>query len=370
MPIFQNRQTLSLLSLVKKVLRLQSTFSILIAVLVYTLIASWIFAPSVKSVSEDEGSLILLATDCNDPLRTSIAASIDASHSSILLVTYTLTDKKIITSLKKAAYRGVDVSVIYDPIASPESPFLLGETIHSYPRRKRGLMHQKLLIIDHTIVWLGSANMTPSSLMQHGNIMAAIRSKALAGTIENYASSLCSRCSFLEPPLELHFPSQTLTYFLLPTHSSNALAMLVNKIEAAKKRVFVAMYTFTHQDLLKAILNAKRRGVDVKVLFDKDSISQTSKRAYISCKREGVFCGFRKKTGLLHYKTAIIDDCLVLGSANWTKAAFKSNDDSFLVIDPLTPDLEKWVDHWWQILESEFYTQKSTTKNASSIKKP
>ncbi len=41
--------------------------------------------------------------------------------------------------------------------------------------------------------------------------------------------------------------------------------------------------------------------------------------------------------GLLHYKFAYIDEkILINGSANWTAAAFKDNDDFFLVIHPLT----------------------------------
>jgi phosphatidylserine/phosphatidylglycerophosphate/cardiolipin synthase-like enzyme len=89
------------------------------------------------------------------------------------------------------------------------------------------------------------------------------------------------------------------------------------------------------------------------VVFDKDSARQTSKKVYTSCKRDNIPSLCRKKSGLLHYKSAIIDSTLILGSANWTGAAFKVNDDFVLCIDPLTEELEHWVKEWWSVVEKQ-----------------
>ena len=332
----------------RKFIQLESALAALLAIFVYTLISSWFFSSSVQIVDEKEGSLLLLSTESNGSLRASIESSITSAKTSVLLIIYTLTDKKIIAALKEAASRGVSVTVIYDPIASPELSFHLGKMIECVAHRTKGLMHQKLLVIDESIVWLGSSNMTPTSFFQHGNIMASIRSKALAKTIKMYGNALKSNQAWVEKPLQITFPQQTITLFLHPFQGQDSLSYLVKKIDEAKNRVFVAMYTFTNEPLVQALVRAHMRGVNVKVLFDKDSILQTSKKCYVRCKREGIFCSFRKKAGLLHYKTAIIDDSFVIGSANWTKAAFKDNDDSILVITPLSTDQKNWVNNWWK----------------------
>jgi phosphatidylserine/phosphatidylglycerophosphate/cardiolipin synthase-like enzyme len=287
-------------------------------------------------------------------MRASICSSIDSAQSSILLIIYTLADKKIITSLKHAADRGVNVAVIFDPVASPEATFLLGDKISSFGRRGAGLMHQKLLVIDESIVWVGSANMTASSFLQYGNLMGCVRSKVLAERIIEYSKALRTKSQFKQPPLQIRLPSQEFTFFIHPYQANESLKALINKIDGASSRIFVAMYTFTHEELLRVLVSAKKRGVTVKVLFDKDSILHTSIKAYVRCKREGIICSFRKKSGLLHYKAAIIDDCLIFGSANWTKAAFKVNDDCLLFIEPLNNQQKSWVNAWWKTQEMEF----------------
>ncbi len=53
--------------------------------------------------------------------------------------------------------------------------------------------------------------------------------------------------------------------------------------------------------------------------------------------------------GLLHYKTMVIDDSiLVNGSANWTKAAFTQNEDCYFVLSPLSDSQVLFVKEMWK----------------------
>jgi cardiolipin synthase len=64
----------------------------------------------------------------------------------------------------------------------------------------------------------------------------------------------------------------------------------------------------------------------------------------------------RLNTGnkLLHYKFAYIDETiLVNGSANWTNAAFKVNDDYFIVLYPLTPEQQAKMNKLWSVIVKE-----------------
>lgn len=338
---------------IKKFYALQSSLSLILAFILYTALSTWFLTPSIRSVEEKEGSLLFLSTDCKDPVRGSLQKAIASAQSSIVLVTYSLADKKIISSLQEASSKNVPISLVYDADATPEAPVFREKTAVCLGKKGHGLMHQKLLVIDDDMVWLGSANMTTSSLLQHGNLVTAIRSRVLADEIKAYATNFFSRTEYHAPPLQVRFPEQTLTLYIHPLHAQQSLRNLIQRIDAAQKRVFVAMYTFTHEDLFQALKRAQKREVDVRVIFDKDSIRQASKKVYMSCKREKMKALFRKKTGLLHYKSAIIDSTLIVGSANWTKAAFKINDDFVLCIDPLIPEQEKWIEAWWNAVEDQ-----------------
>ena len=106
--------------------------------------------------------------------------------------------------------------------------------------------------------------------------------------------------------------------------------------------------------LSHALIDAHKRGVDVDVVIDNDSAKQTSRKVFLQLKREGVPVSLSARAGLLHHKLLIVDDeMLVTGSANWTKAAFTSNDDNISFIYPLTQDQKKMLQALWEQIKKE-----------------
>jgi phosphatidylserine/phosphatidylglycerophosphate/cardiolipin synthase-like enzyme len=332
--------------------RLQSALTVLVALCLYTLLTHFFLTPRI-TVIRDDGTCSFLATDLQDPLRPSLANAIKAANHSIVLIIYGLSDRTILSALRTAAQRGVAVTVIHDPNETPHASMLLGKAVSCFPRRERGLMHNKLLVIDHTDVWMGSANMSSRSLTEQGNLVAAIRSKPIASAIEKLASTMIARSSYEHEPLHVAFNDSTFSLYFHPFHGRHSLDFLVRRINAASHRIFVAMFTFTHPDLIDALCRAHRRGVDVRVLFDHESSKQTSRKAYLRFKREGVPCGYRTKSGLLHYKVALIDNMLVAGSCNWTSAAFTINYETMLFIDSLNHSQQQWLQVWWDTIETK-----------------
>ena len=56
---------------------------------------------------------------------------------------------------------------------------------------------------------------------------------------------------------------------------------------------------------------------------------------------------------LLHHKWALIDkETLIVGSANWTTAAFTKNQDCFLVL-PLKEKEQKFMKNLWKVIQLE-----------------
>ena len=96
------------------------------------------------------------------------------------------------------------------------------------------------------------------------------------------------------------------------------------------------MFTLTHQELLNAIISAHQRGVKVKVFLDSTSAKGASLKASMELTAANIPLYLSEGLQLLHHKMMLIDnECFVLGSANWTKAAFKKNHDFYLVLSPL-----------------------------------
>lgn len=104
------------------------------------------------------------------------------------------------------------------------------------------------------------------------------------------------------------------------------------EIDNAGKRIDVAVYTFTSRPLAQALVDAKDRGVRVRVLLDPSNASgDYSKAAYLV--NNGIDVCTEKGAGLMHHKFVLIDDSiLITGSFNWTASAEAENDENILLL--------------------------------------
>jgi len=116
------------------------------------------------------------------------------------------------------------------------------------------------------------------------------------------------------------------------TPGQNCTAMIVDLINHADKSVLVQAYSFTSAPIAKAVVKAKKRGLDVRVILDKSQ----RKAKYSSAtflRNQGVPTWIDYKPTIAHNKVMIIDGELVItGSFNFTKAAQKRNAENVLVI--------------------------------------
>ncbi len=314
----------------------------------------------VEAVVEERDLAVSFASTDIPPysLQASLIHAIESATRSIDIAIYALLDRKIIESLKRAAEeRNVAVTVVVDPSATQNAEALLGRSIRLYERPVRGLMHTKIIVLDKKIVWYGTMNLTKTSLATHGNIGCGIYSPKIAALCIQFISNLIEKTVTSGTPLILRVQSEEnreaphLFFAIHPSASKETLKELLKRIEGAKKRIFIAMYTFTHEGIAEALIQAKRRGVDVRVLFDRDSARETSNKVYRLFENTKTPMGTRKKAGLLHYKCALIDSSFVMGSANWTKAAFSINAETFSIFDNLNPSLLIFLNEWWNRIE-------------------
>lgn len=139
------------------------------------------------------------------------------------------------------------------------------------------------------------------------------------------------------------------------------LPRLLELIQKAERSIEASLYQIllseddpTHPvfQILKALADARRRGVRVRVLLNRYldySAGETvplarSLAAYEYLKRNGIEALFAHPSHRLHDKVIVIDERWVLeGSMNWTRTALESNWESATLIDSPEYAAEKLV---------------------------
>ena len=110
-------------------------------------------------------------------------------------------------------------------------------------------------------------------------------------------------------------------------------AVIINNIAKAEEFISIAMYTFTDIEIAQAILEARDRGIDIKIFLDRSQVkAKYSKSRYFV--KNGIEVRISSNSYIMHNKFAVIDNEIVItGSYNWTASAGERNDENLLVID-------------------------------------
>ncbi len=303
-----------------------------------------IFASTQAHLPSNENPLILYSNQTRQDIKYVLCQALKKSTLSIFLSVYGISDPQVIALLGKKTDEKIPIRIEYDPSASANLKKALPHTIELNPRKSKGLMHRKIATIDHSQVFLGSANLTTTSLRHHANLILGLYSPELA--------------AFLEQPngtsFSFHIADQQGDFFLLPDSKRLCFKRLIEEIGKAHQKIVIAMFTLTHPAIANALIQAKQRGIDVFIVVDYYTAKGASKKTLAAMAKEGVNIQLSQGRELLHHKWAVIDDAvLVMGSANWTKAAFSKNSDFLLFLSPLQSGQLQFFKNLWGIIESE-----------------
>ncbi len=281
------------------------------------LYAFLIKAALTPSLPSPTSSLILYSNQNRDDLRLIFKKSFDQALRSIDIWMYAATDSLLLAQLEKKAESGINVAVHFDKKGgTPPLP----SSLHPHVVKSKGLMHRKIVILDDHTVFLGSANLTTSSLQLHDNLSVGIYDPNMA--------------RFLKSPTSKTYSFTNGLLWLLP--DPKALTEIEKRIDSATSSIFIAMFTLTQKNLIAALIRAKERGVDVQLAIDRYTARGASKKAVHDLASAGIKIYLSSGLPLLHHKWAYIDNStLILGSTNWTKAAFHKNDDLLLFLHSL-----------------------------------
>ena len=106
----------------------------------------------------------------------------------------------------------------------------------------------------------------------------------------------------------------------------------VDAIQTAKPEILVQAYSFTSLPISDALIEAHRKGITVKILFDRSQLKAPYSQIHRLTKA-GIKTKVDDVQGIAHNKTIIVDGArLITGSYNFSKAANTRNSENMLFI--------------------------------------
>ena len=129
--------------------------------------------------------------------------------------------------------------------------------------------------------------------------------------------------------------------------------LLLDLIKRANDSIHVMIYSFTLGDLGDALIEARKRGVDVKVLVEaENAYSKGSEVPKLVA--SGVEVALDSNPYLMHNKVMIVDGKIVVtGSYNWSWSAENRNDENLLILvsESVAEAYEKDFETLWSSAE-------------------
>ncbi|HBN22785.1 MAG TPA: hypothetical protein DD412_06065 [Holosporales bacterium] len=139
---------------------------------------------------------------------------------------------------------------------------------------------------------------------------------------------------YYEDQLPVVFSSETeapkINVCFSPEGRCEKLALFA--ISQAKKEILVQSYSFTSKPIANALIEASRRGVSVRVLFDRSQLKAPYSQIH-NLNKAGIKTKVDYVQGIAHNKVIIVDQArLITGSYNFSAAANTRNAENMLFI--------------------------------------
>ncbi len=121
--------------------------------------------------------------------------------------------------------------------------------------------------------------------------------------------------------------------YFLPGDGGKAINDIINLIRSSKHYVYVAIYDMEDMDIAQALLDAYRRGVDVRIVSDLDTFYD-GKSAINLLREKGIPIVMDDRyQDYMHNKFIVIDnETVVTGSANFNERSFLRYNNNVVVI--------------------------------------
>ncbi len=291
----------------------------------------------------------------------------------------------ITQSLINAKSRGVKIRFVYDEAHNSANTFYKNNEIikkladenksdkNTVAAKSNILMHNKFIIFDNSIVFTGSMNFSKTGLSGYDeNNVLIINSKEIANLYteefeqmlsgkfhkDKNKHSLSNRFQLGKSELEIYFSPQD--------KSSHRIIQIINN---ARKYIYVPTFLITHEKISEALINAHKRGIDVKIIIDANSTSTTNTK-HSKLRDSGIPLKTENYAGKMHSKTMIIDDeYIIMGSMNFSNSGENKNDENMVVItnQNLAKNYAEFFMYLWKMIPDKYLKFNAKPESRDSI---
>ncbi|KGT87940.1 conjugal transfer protein [Erwinia typographi] len=128
----------------------------------------------------------------------------------------------------------------------------------------------------------------------------------------------------------------------------SALQLVLSTIGSARSTIRMMGYSFTSPEVVRALVDAHRRGVDVKIVLDeKGNRNKASQAAMNIVVNAGIPLRTNGHYAIMHDKVIILDNHTVeAGSFNWSRAGARKNSENVLVVREMPELAQTYLTHW------------------------
>jgi phosphatidylserine/phosphatidylglycerophosphate/cardiolipin synthase-like enzyme len=274
---------------------------------------------------------------------------IQGATQTIDVATFDLNLPDVINALADAGKRGVRVRVVYDGTngsldlnnpATNNQPFdslkilKAGKVKVVDGGRTSGLMHDKIIIIDGKVLFIGSWNLSYNDTYRNNNNLLKITNERLIANYQAKFNEMFTKKLFgAQSERKIPYPSISIDGVRVENYMApkdGVMQRVVSIVASAEKSIHFMAFTYTHETMANAMIDRYKAGLDVQGVIETRGASQGS--------LVPLFCAGLpvKEDGnpyTMHHKVIIVDsNTVITGSFNFTGAADTANDDNVLII--------------------------------------
>jgi len=267
---------------------------------------------------------------------------IDNSTNEISFAIYGLRGQdEIFLALQRAKERGVRIQGVVDSDTHGKNYYndtdKLYESFGVVSDHKSYIMHNKFFIIDRKTLWSGSANISDTGTGGYNANNAVVTDEKKVVMLyqeefdEMYHDKKFSSKKSPRELVHLKTKESIISVYFSPksnTYEKGIKSLIVN----AKDSIYIPIFYLTHKELSQDLIEAKKRGVTIKILLDA-SAAQNRYSTHHDLRENGIAIKVENFGGKMHCKSMIIDEShIISGSMNFTKAGNSKNDENTLII--------------------------------------
>ena len=319
----------------------------------------------IKFLLSDYTNHLTPDTKCIHPFCKETVNLIDSTTSTLDMAVYEWSRiPDIENAIEQARKRGIQIRIVYEvkdeqPIREEMDNFLStinnkkSDEIADNKKLTSMLMHNKFIISDKKRLMTGSMNFSRTGFSGfNANNVIIIDSPALSEYYtkefeQMFSGKFHTLKTLLDGENTFTVGTTKINAYFSPQDKTVEKA-LVPLVEKAKSYVYLPVFVITHKKLTQALIDAKNRGVDVKIILDATSV-RSNHTTHEILREAGIPLKTENYAGKVHNKSMIIDDKYVItGSMNFSNSGENRNDENCLVIE--NSELAKFYKGWFEFI--------------------